>query len=277
MPRISDQLQHSIVFLYPSEEAARAGTGAGGTGFVVAFRANDHAEPFHYLLTNVHVAKGGNCALRVNLVGGGVDILALPSGVWTGHPHGDDIAACAVSPQPSWALTALDWNDCAMTKKRMTEFNIGVGDEVFMLGRFVSHDGLHLNEPLARFGNIAMMPGLPVKDGRGISVEAFLVEMRSLSGFSGSPVFVYMGPGTYRGNGTMMPFYKEAMGLMGIDTGHKTTMARPRNRNNGVDSDLEVAINTGISIVSPAWKIDELLETGTLASDREALLRRPLT
>jgi hypothetical protein len=264
-----------VVFLYPSEEAARAGTGAGGTGFVVAFRANGRADPFHYVVTNVHVAKAGSCTLRVNNSRGGIDTLQLPIGLWTSHPNGDDIAVCAISLQAEWALSALEWSDVVVTEAGMSRFNMGVGDDVFMLGRFISHDSIQLNQPLARFRNIAMMPGPPVKDGRGISVEAFLVEMRSLSGFSGSPVFVYVGPLSYRGNGTMMPAYSEAIGLIGIDTGHKTTMARAQNRNDGLVTESEVPLNTGISIVSPIWKLGELLDAETLASDREGVSRTP--
>jgi hypothetical protein len=58
-----------------------------------------------------------------------------------------------------------------------------------------------------------MMPGAQVEDGRGLRVEAFLTEMRSLPGFSGSPVFVYIGSGSDRGNGTMMPFYSQNIGV----------------------------------------------------------------
>ncbi len=110
----------------------------------------------------------------------------------------------------------------------LNELNAGVGDEVVMIGRFVAHDGRVRNAALARFGNIAMMPGEPVTDGRGMKVEAFLVEMRSLSGFSGSPAFIYMGPGTYRGDGRMMPFYSETIGLIGIDWAQDDGASNPR-------------------------------------------------
>jgi hypothetical protein len=270
VPRIPDRLQRAIVYLYPTAEAARTGTGAGGTGFVVALRGEHRADPFLYLITNIHVANGGNRTLRVNTTDGGVEILEIPSAKWVNHPEGDDIAACLLTPPATWAISALEWSDLAVTSPRMAELNMGVGDEVFMLGRFVSHEGVQLNQPLARFGNIAMMPGQPVKDGRELLVEAFLVEMRSLSGFSGSPVFVYMGPGTYRGNGTMMPIYSATIGLMGIDTGHKITTERPRNRGDGSLTDLEVPMSTGISIVSPVWKIRNVLDEEILASERTA-------
>lgn len=260
MPRIPDQLQHSVVYLYPDAKAARTGSGVGGTGFIVALRDESFVGSFLYLITNIHVAQNSNRTVRINTTDGGVDTFEIPASAWVNHPYGDDISAATLTWQPNWAITALDWSGCAVTSSRMTELNMGVGDEVFMLGRFISHGGIQRNQPLARFGNIAMMPGELVKDGRNLDVEAFLVEMRSLSGFSGSPVFVYMGPGTYRGNGTMMPFYKEVIGLMGIDTGHKATMADVHEKQNGSKTDLKVPLNTGISIVAPAWKIREVLD-----------------
>jgi hypothetical protein len=150
----------------------------------------------------------------------------------------------------------------------MTELNVGVGDEVFMLGRFISQDGTQLQAPLARFGNVAMMPGPLVEDGRRLKVEAFLVEMRSLSGFSGSPVFIYIGSGTYRGNGTMMPFYSETIGLIGIDTGHKTTVAKVYGGPAENQTELKVRLNTGVAVVAPVWKIEELLSSVALRNQQ---------
>ena len=265
MPRIPDELQHAVVYLYPSAEAARDGQAVGGTGFFVRRQRTGASKPVQYLVTNIHVAQAENRTLRINTLGGGVDFYEIGGADWVNHPNGDDIAAITLAPQSHWATSALDWSALAVTQARMVELNMGVGDEAFMLGRFVSHETVHLNQPLARFGNVAMMPGQPVKDGRGIQVEAFLVEMRSLSGFSGSPVFVYMGPGTYRGNGTMMPFYSETIGLMGIDTGHKATLAKVHKKNDDAKTDLVVPLNTGISIVAPVWKIEELLDCDALA------------
>lgn len=231
-------------------------------------REEGFAEPFQYLITNIHVAQTGNRTVRINTIDGGAETIEVPASDWINHPDGDDMVAAELDLQPQWAVTPLDWSELAVTGSRMAELNMGVGDEVFMLGRFISHRGLELNQPLARFGNIAMMPGDPVKDGRGLLVEAFLVEMRSLSGYSGSPGFVYMGPGTYRGNGTMMRFYSETIGLMGIDTGHKVTMAEVRQKPDGARTDLEVPLNTGISIVAPVWKIRELLDVDVFKAKR---------
>jgi hypothetical protein len=272
LPRIPDQLLHSVVYFYPSAEAAQNGEPVGGTGFFVDLRSPVSGQAFRYVITNRHVVRKGGTFLRLNMITGGTDVLEIPPSSWVDHPDGDDISVAVIeATDPSWTITALEWSDLAITQPRMDELNMGVGDEVFMLGRFIAHGGVEQNQPLARFGNIAMMPGDRVLDANWLRVEAFLVEMRSLAGFSGSPVFVYMGPGTYRGDGRMMPFYSETIGLMGIDTGHKclTSPVIDKTTREPVDDNWIVEHNTGISIVAPVWKIREVLDEDELASLRK--------
>ena len=248
MPRIPDVLQRAVAFLYPDVGSAESGFSTGGTGFFVEVSTSEGEHTF--LVTNIHVAGTGCTIARIDSQDGKSTVLDLGNPVF--HPYGDDVAVFPIAPDNVLEMTPLKWSAVAATSQRLQELNAGVGDEVFMLGRFVSLAGRQRNDPLARFGNIAMMPGEPVIDGRGLKVEAFLVEMRSLSGFSGSPVFIYMGPGTYRGDGRMMPFYKEQIGLIGIDTGHfKVYWGR------GEDGEPTVKLNSGISIVAPVWKIAE--------------------
>lgn len=261
MPRIPDELQSSIVFIYPNIIAAQDGRSAGGTGFFVEREDAKTGLKTQYLITNTHVAQFENRAIKFCSTNGTCYFHEIKADEWVGHPNGDDISAVVFPLLKDWNVTPLDLSALGVTQPRMAELNMGVGDEVFMLGRFISHSSMQLNQPLARFGNVAMMPGQTVKDGRGLDVEAFLVEMRSLSGFSGSPVFVYMGPGTYRGNGSMMPFYSETIGLMGIDTGHKVTHAKIESSSDELHNKLSVPLNTGISIVAPMWSIDELLDS----------------
>ncbi len=84
-------------------------------------------------------------------------------------------------------------------------------------------------------------------------VDAYLVEMRSLPGFSGSPVFLHIGPASYRGDGTMTPFYEDDYTLLGIDTGHKLLPSQVRDKTTGRPADVpwRVLQNTGVAIVAP--------------------------
>ena len=58
-----------------------------------------------------------------------------------------------------WRVSPLPWKDFCPTTERLEELNVGVGDDVVMLGRFAGHSGRQRNQPLARFGSIAMMVG----------------------------------------------------------------------------------------------------------------------
>jgi hypothetical protein len=254
VPRIPDALAHSVGFLYPSVEAAEQREAAGGTGFFVSVTAGRASSVL--VVSNLHIAAGGCNALGLNTADGKRRVVEIPE--WTLHPDGDDIAAAVMDLPADTAISAIRWTEVAATRERLDELNVGVGDEIIMVGRFIAHDGRVRNAPLARFGNIAMMPGELVTDARCFKVEAFLIEMRSLSGFSGSPVFVYLGPGTYRGDGRMIPFYSETIGLIGIDTGHMTASLPIRNEV-GELTELKAEQNSGVAIVAPAWKIGETI------------------
>ncbi|MDP3950529.1 hypothetical protein [Microbacterium sp.] len=261
MPRIPDALANSVAFLYPNTDAARSETPAGGTAFALAIDPEDDGPPHEYLVSNIHLVCQGCRTLRVR-TDSGFDCHEIAAASWTTHPDGDDVAIASIRSD-ELGVTAIKWSALAATQERLAELNVGVGDEVFMLGRFIAHEGKTRQQPLARFGNIALMPdpSNPVLDGRSLERELFLVEMRSLSGYSGSPVFLYVGPATYRGDGRMMPFYSENIGLIGVDTGHKINRV-------GIDTkgtrcpapgDWTVTQNTGIALVAPVWKIADLL------------------
>jgi len=69
----------------------------------------------------------------------------------------------------------------------------GLGDEVAVVGLYTSHHGLTKNIPIVRIGHIAMMPDEPVMSTRG-EVQAYLVEVKSIVGLSGSPVYINIPP-----------------------------------------------------------------------------------
>ena len=76
--------------------------------------------------------------------------------------------------------------------------SVDVGDDVFMVGRFIDYDGIELNKPAVRFGNISIMYA-PVKQPTGYMGESIVIDMHSRTGFSGSPVFVYRTSGSHFG------------------------------------------------------------------------------
>src|ERR1044072_871709 len=240
MPRIKQQYLDCAIYLYESAESAWRGERPGGSGFLVSVRekpdvyeflvtSNSRYElpPSHiYAVTNKHVARRGFPVIRLNTIDGKCDVLELDHNQWIPHPEGDDLAVCYLDlPKNRYRYHAIEtWTFV----KQVNAFNdIGAGDETFMVGRFFSHAGKQRNTPSLRFGNIAMLPFERIKLGEEVGQhmqEAFLVETRSISGFSGSPVFVYEPTGeTFLTNQGWTSMISELVGrprLLGIDCAH---------------------------------------------------------
>jgi hypothetical protein len=113
-----------------------------------------------------------------------------------------------------------------------------------------------------------MMPYEPILHPRGIHVESYLIEARSLSGFSGSPVFLYIPPYSLRD--TWWTDDKQGIdvtqnvsfGLLGIDSGHFKDYKRVLDSGKKAwkQEELYVEQNSGIMTVVPSWKLAELLK-----------------
>lgn len=151
------------------------------------------------------------------------------------------------------------------TDERIATFNIGVGDEITVVGLFTRFTGITKITPLVRTGNIAMMPKDKIPTAFG-EIEAYLAEGRSIGGLSGSPVFarntVTMGGSDKQG----IPIRFFGLGsfhLLGLTHGHwDLPVSFP-------DSQRAEAVNMGVSIIVPAKKILETLYHQTLIALRK--------
>lgn len=278
MPAIPQEVLDTVVYLYPDADCAARGEKAGGSGCLVIIPTQ--LEPFSmgfmYIVTNSHVIREGKAsALRVNTRDGKLGIVHSTTEGWIHHPYGDDVAVLPISLEYDIVKARgipLDW---LITKEKIQHYNIGPGDETFIIGRFVNHEGKQQNLPTVRFGQLSMLPLEPIRTGRGLLQEVFLVESRSLPGYSGSPVFI-----------SPMPFsavrreHPPAM-LLGIDMGHITDQGRVLSRGKtlaqnkcvAVDEDWFVETNTGMSLIVPAWKIHETLFVEELVESRKEALK----
>ncbi|MGS0685087.1 trypsin-like peptidase domain-containing protein [Nakamurella sp. GG22] len=277
MPRINDEMPGCVAYLFTNRADAEGAAVSGATGFIVSYELAGTAYSVRYLITNSHVIAQGCRFARLNTRSGTVRIYEIPPDEWTHAAGPDDVAVALLRlpeeddlqflalPRQAWSLTPTD----------ATEFLLNVGDEVIMLGRlnYYRSDGSQ-NRPVARFGTIALMPGEPVRDGRKIEVESFLIEMRSLSGFSGSPVFCIIPPGAFRGPGVGLDLGTGHQFLLGLDCGH-IEMTTPVRTNTGArhpDGHF-VREHSGMSIVVPAWRIDAVLKQADLVDQRDEILR----
>lgn len=243
MPRIGDDFLGTAIYLYRDRTDAKNNSQLGGSGFLVGY-VGMHTTIMHiYAVTNAHVIRDGFPVIRINKRFGEPDTLDFPSTAWTPHPDGDDLSICPTVLTPQYDFKFVMSDGC-VDRDKVSRFNIGVGDDVFMVGRFTGHSGKTKNLPIARFGNIAMVPSEDVTNALGKPRPHYLVEVRSVSGFSGSPVFIYDAP--------IPPFLQHVRPerfpnlLLGIDCGHLP--------------EHEKQLSAGIAAVVPAWRLLELLE-----------------
>jgi hypothetical protein len=192
VPRITDQMLNCVVYLYKSKKDADAGARRGGTGFLVAVPSKIYPQKsYHYVVTNRHVLEGGARVIRLTTKAGQSDSLEVGQDAWILDPRGHDLAVCHLAlAHDLHRFTAIS-TDIFLTESIISEWGIGVGDDAFMVGRFINHEGKQCNTPTARFGSISMMPQETIRHD-GHDEVSFLVEVRSISGYSGSPIFVYL-------------------------------------------------------------------------------------
>lgn len=263
VPRIADQILDCVIYLYPSTSDAAEGRRAGGTGFLVGVLSKvSESRAYMYAVTNSHVIREGRSpVIRLNTKDGDKAVLELGQEHWVHHQDGDDVAVCplALANPERYAYRYIP-QEQFLTKELVEQFDVGPGEDVYMVGRFVSHEGRQRNTPITRFGNISMMPWEPIKHARGIEQESFLLEMRSLSGFSGSPVFLIKGSRGY---------------LLGVDWAHLASYEEVKKRNEktgrleDVPEGYVVKSNSGQMAAVPVWKLQELLDQEKLVMQRE--------
>jgi hypothetical protein len=271
VPRISDRIVRAIVYIYSTEEAARANQRDGGTGFLVTLPMAESEEGGHLLVVTAGhvVGHGRDMWLRVNRQVGPADVIPVPRDKWFHHPDGDDVAVALITDD--WLEVGREFMaippDWFVSTGVLADLDIGRGDDAFFVGRFVDGDQGDTNMPTARFGSIANML-IPVKDPkRGLTQESFVVEARSLSGFSGSPVFIHLQPMTPRPSEALDPVRKVVLErngagpyLLGIDWAHLGWSEPVRDkRGQPLAHGEHVATNSGMLAVLPAWKIAEVI------------------
>jgi hypothetical protein len=92
MPRISEEFLDCVVYLYRDEQRAFAGEAAGGTGFIFGIPLEGFPNAASmFVVTNKHIIERGR-AVRLNTVGGDIDVVEIDASNWITHPEGDDHA-----------------------------------------------------------------------------------------------------------------------------------------------------------------------------------------
>lgn len=283
--RIKQDVFDCSIYLYPDEAHARSGERAGASGFLITrpVSADDPKGGTLWAVTNRHVIEQGHWTIRLNTKDGGIDVVDTDDSQWIYHPDGSDLAIRPIALSQShhaFSFLSAEW---LLTEETRQVYDIGPGDPCYMVGRFVNHDGIVKNTPTARFGQIAQLPQEPVQIGEQ-KQDSFLVEIRSIGGFSGSPVFVYLDSAYYRDIGGTAPdgkiigrgHFDTGPWLLGVEWG-MVPLWDPVCDKSGipVQAKLMVPSNTGMAAVVPSWKLRWLLlECPEVALIADAIVAR---
>lgn len=288
MPRVPDAYVDSVVYLYPSAEDARTGNDVGACGFTVRVPLDARIGAYQpaqlYVVTNRHVIDHRHLCVRMNLMGGGFDVIETDAEDWVPHPLGHDVAACTIMFQRrDWRFVAIPDSDF-LTTSTAAEWQIGPGDDVFMVSRFLWQEGRSQNRPILHTGVVSRLPlqeeGVFNPHTR-LYEPSFLVETHSRPGYSGSPVYGYIGPfqpqlgnpvTTYTGPGTITRDVSPRTFVIGVAWGYLPAKERLKNVE-GECLPAVVTMSSGIAAVVPAWHIREVLEEETLVTHRRELER----
>jgi hypothetical protein len=265
MPPIPPDLLDCVFYLYQTRDHAEKGERTGGTGFFVS-KPTETDATFLYAVTNQHVVGGQSQSrvMRVNTPDRPTPFETVETqwSDWIQHEDGLDIAAMSLGLSTDYPLRVSAVPSTTLVANE--GFMFGPGDDVCVVGRFITHDGKQRNEPTVRFGHISAMPGEPLKPKRGVAHAAFLAEMLSLPGNSGSPVFVYrMSYGAVLGapEGVSDPC------LLGIDFCHLANLKPVVLRDgetryqDATGKRLYINQNSGMMGIIPAWHLTELLQS----------------
>lgn len=206
MPRWPDNLLDSVFYLYPTREDARAARNLGACGFLVSVpwdhpRASESTRHI-YAVSNYHAAvRDGASVIRLNTKDEKSDVIETDPCEWLWQ-YGSDLAVHRIdgsvhfTGQTIWQYAHVPFNEANCTAEVLREYQLGPGDDVVSIGRFVDIHGLQQNTPLIRSGIIASGGVLPIRTDRLPWTEeaCWMIEMRSRTGFSGSPVYAYIPP-----------------------------------------------------------------------------------
>ncbi len=283
--RIPDKNLDCVIYLYANAIDAKHGKEYGGSGFLALVESERvKGRYWGYAVTNAHVIKKGYTVVRASVSDNQTYIANVKEKDWYCSKT-DDLAVHNIDIPYQFRATSIHKNqfynepafaDQLREHAAASSNHIGVGDDVIMLGRFTGYDGIQQNRPVVRSGIISLMPAVEITKPDGVTKQwSYLIECKSLSGFSGSPVFVYRrNPGyPFKGpkdeNGGVFEYESW---LLGIDWGHLPVIEEIYDDTKQEEmrkTPFRVNVNSGFAGVIPVQRLRVLLDDPKLRKDRE--------
>jgi hypothetical protein len=274
--RVSQDLLSSVSFISTGTETALL---HHATAFLL-----DHRSAI-YLVTAKHVAEKFTKSpfyVRFNRKGGDSGLMPIDLGTepekllcWFFHP--EPSVDLAIMPFPidlgAQDVVAVPLRSNAAVKKQSPMTDAGCGDMCHVIGLFSARAGKSRNIAVVHTGHIAAMADskelIPVTwNGRDADLEGHLVEISNLNGLSGAPVFVRGGvelnvPINETEEITITT-YKPELRLLGVWAG---SWDKPTSR-------VQERVPVGVGIVTPAYRLLELLELPEVVENTLAWIRK---
>lgn len=251
-----------------------------GTGFFYKMPLEEFTErTTGYLVTAKHVLKDetGNYLdkifVRLNKKQGGTDYLSveLKNNIFT---HSDESVDLAVIP----CLPSTDIFDYSNMQSKqiggkdlIQKNKIIEGDNVFFVGLFLGHKGQKRNIPIFRYGKVALLTDEKIswkEDPYEIPrhTELHLIDCQTFDGNSGSPVF-FSTRGRFEEDD--IPKGPEAVIFAGVICGSYNEKGEVREEHK--ISNFTYFENQGISAVTPAYKLKEIIFSDQLKNQRKMI------
>ncbi len=272
--RIPDHATKSVVFLCTKQTVNGIDKFTpGGTAFFVSipFTTNP-SQSYIYLVTAAHNIKEsrpyGDLYLRINTKDNKSEYYHIDEDDWIMPPEGNsaDVAIKLVGPPSSTFDYRHTHYELFATEEVLRTKQIGIGDDIIMIGLHHSRSGYGKNMPIVRSGIISCMPDddepFYTKDDPPRPFQAYLTEVRSIGGLSGSPVFVMLGSGRLTDKELDHKLHKGF--LIGLVRGHyESPLPVVKDGKWGLEN-----FNEGIAMITPIQEVIKLLYSAELMKSR---------
>lgn len=280
--RVQDFIKKNVVFIGAETNGRFVPYGTGWWAYQAVYDLG-----FTFLVTANHVVgdiPGDSISIRVNRKEGGCDVLRIPKTQAILHPNsGNDIALLCYPIDTNIYDISITVLDRAQQEHQYeTKQQPHTGDEVCAVGLYTSHYGAAKNIPVVRIGHIAAIPDEDVQTEFG-SAQGYLVEIKSIAGLSGSPVFITVPPVRIH-NGALQSLNHDAA-YIGIGTlvGYHIVQTRedqisvPKFQGDDLPEESKTGAderNTGFAVVIPIERLFEILEAPNIMKGLEAEVER---
>ena len=285
MPKLRSDLANAAFFLYREDPQTGKRTGPHGTGFIYGVKSERFPNQLkhYYGVSNWHLTNDlGASIIRINTESGHRFIDLGPED-WQFIPSGDDLSICSlIDEEKKGDQVAHVTSGVIVDHEFIEKLEVGFGEDVFMIGLYADQHGGDKNTPAVRFGNLSLLADekAPIEQPNGMMRPSHLVDMRSRTGFSGSPVSLYripdndlstLGSPPKPPRNTPLPsgYHQRSrlIALLGVHCGQywdkvEVRKSPPTRRNRVGDPIAEgdnLYIPGAMNIVVPAWRITELL------------------